>query len=100
MGGCDHRVRYPLARIVTVLVRWDPLANIRQRGGHIGHHVLIELDQHRFGPTKLAFKAFDLAMQSDVLCSIENHTALAFSNRHERTMRERSNGPLKATISF
>ena len=45
------------------------------------------------GPTKLAFKAFDLAMQSDVLCSIVNRAALAFSNRHERTMRQRSNGP-------
>ena len=45
--GCDHRVRYPLARVVTVLVHWNPLADIRQRGRHVGHHVLIELDQHR-----------------------------------------------------
>jgi hypothetical protein len=77
-GRMRHRVRYPLAHIVTVPVRWDPLADIRQRGGHIGHHVLIELDQHRFGPTRLGFKAFDLAMRSDGLCSIVNRTALAF----------------------
>jgi hypothetical protein len=51
-------------------------------------------------PTKLAFKAFDLATQSDVLGPIVNRTALAFSNRHGRAMRQRSNGPLKATISF
>jgi hypothetical protein len=45
-AACDHRIGDPLANLMTVLVRRNPLADIFQGRRHVGDGVLIELCQH------------------------------------------------------
>jgi hypothetical protein len=41
-----HGIGNALADLVTVLIRWNPLADILQRRRHVGDGVLVELCQH------------------------------------------------------